>query len=151
MIARPLDLAAKLRPEPRNFDGIFFVNVGLIGLFFSLFGSQFVLSPGIGVDFQMPRFAGAAEGAAVTTHRVTLTGAGTIITDVGPKDMIGLREWLKREARNPKFLHPRLNLIVDASVPTGRVNEVMEAAREAGFLVLIAADVPTAGSSADKR
>ena len=32
MITRPLDLASKLRPEPRNFDWLFFVNAGLLSL-----------------------------------------------------------------------------------------------------------------------
>ena len=32
MITRPLDIAAKLRPEPRNFDFLFFVNGGLLVL-----------------------------------------------------------------------------------------------------------------------
>jgi biopolymer transport protein ExbD len=30
MITRPLDLASKLRPEPRNFDFLFLINGGLI-------------------------------------------------------------------------------------------------------------------------
>ena len=30
MITRPLDLASKMRPEPRNFDWLFYVNAGLL-------------------------------------------------------------------------------------------------------------------------
>ena len=48
MITRPLELSSRLRPEPRTFDWVFYVNGGLIVLFFSLFGSQFVLAPGLG-------------------------------------------------------------------------------------------------------
>ena len=32
MLSRPLDLASRLRPEPRNFDWLFIVNGGLIAL-----------------------------------------------------------------------------------------------------------------------
>jgi hypothetical protein len=59
MITRPLDLAGKLRPGPRNFDFVFLVNGGLIALFFTLFGSPYVLAPGLGVDFVMPEMSGA--------------------------------------------------------------------------------------------
>ena len=45
MITRPLDLAAKLRPPPRSFDALFWVNVGVVVGFFALFGSRFVLAP----------------------------------------------------------------------------------------------------------
>jgi len=58
MITRPLDLASKLRPPPRDFDFVFLVNGGLIVMFFMLFGSRFVLAPGLGVDFIMPEMPG---------------------------------------------------------------------------------------------
>ena len=35
MITRPLDLALELQPEPRSFDALFYINVGLVGLFFT--------------------------------------------------------------------------------------------------------------------
>ena len=53
MITRPLDLAAKMRAEPRSFDALFYVNVGVLALFFLVFGSRFVLAPGLGVDFKL--------------------------------------------------------------------------------------------------
>ena len=55
MITRPLDLASKLRPEPRSLDALFYVNVGVLALFFTMLGSRFVLAPGLGVDFQLPK------------------------------------------------------------------------------------------------
>src|SRR5207248_1917121 len=63
MITRPLDLAAKLRPEPRNFDFLFLVNGGLLVLFFLLFESRFVLAPGLGLDLHLPEVPGARSGA----------------------------------------------------------------------------------------
>lgn len=49
MITRPLDLASRLRPPPRGLDWLFVMNVALVALFFSLFGSRFVLAPGLGL------------------------------------------------------------------------------------------------------
>lgn len=62
MIVRPLDLASRLRPEPRDFDALFYVNAGMLALFFSLFGSRFVIAPGLELDFQVPVVAGAGRG-----------------------------------------------------------------------------------------
>ena len=62
MITHPLDLASRLRPPPRNHDVLFFLNGALIMMFFVLFGSRFVLAPGLGVDFRLPEMARA--GAA---------------------------------------------------------------------------------------
>ena len=67
MIARPLDLASRLRPPPQGMGSLHYVNVGLLCLFFSLFGSRFVLAPGLGLDFQLPQLAGAQAGAAQAT------------------------------------------------------------------------------------
>ena len=54
MITRPLDLASKLRTEQRSLDALFWVNVGILVLFFTLFGSRFVLAAGLGVNFSLP-------------------------------------------------------------------------------------------------
>ena len=59
MLTRPLELASRLRPAPRGLAWPFLVNAGLLVLFFSLFGSRFVLAPGLGVDFRLPTVAGA--------------------------------------------------------------------------------------------
>ena len=60
MITRPLDLASRLRPPPRNFDVFFYVNLGLMVLAFTVLGSRFVLAPGFGVDFQLPEMQGVS-------------------------------------------------------------------------------------------
>ena len=76
MITRPLDLASRLRPPPRSFDSLFFVNVGVIALFFFVFGSRFVLAPGLGVNFTLPELRGADAGAARTTHVISVARPG---------------------------------------------------------------------------
>jgi len=83
MITRPLDLASKLRKAPQNFDALFYVNAGLLVLFFTLFGSRFVLAPGFGVDFRLPVVEGANAGARSPTHVINVARSGNILTNDG--------------------------------------------------------------------
>ena len=140
MITRPLDLVSKLRPEPRSLDALFFVNAGLIGLFFLLAGSRFILAPGLSVDFQLPTLKGAATGATVTTHQITVEQSGQIVIGDGPADLTRLSDWLKAEARKPG----EHSLLVKASigVSTGELVGISNAAKDAGFEVLVAAEEP---------
>ncbi|MEO6875036.1 MAG: biopolymer transporter ExbD [Opitutaceae bacterium] len=140
MITRPLDLAARLRPEPRGFDALFYVNVGVLTLFFLMFGSRFVLAPGLGVDFTLPTMAGALPGA-MTTSTISVKNSGTIFAD-GLLSMPQLREWLKVEAKKTK--HPSLLVRMSSGVPVSVQNEIVSAAREAGFgsNITLAAEEP---------
>ena len=63
MITRPLDLSSRLRRPPSGYEFIFYVNAGLIVLLFVLFGSRFVLSPGLGLDFVLPVMPASLAGA----------------------------------------------------------------------------------------
>jgi len=141
MITRPLDLASKLRPPPRNLDMLFLVNGGLLVLFFMLFGSRFVLSPGLGVDFRLPVMAGALANATATTSTISVKNSGQIFAD-GLLTMDQLREWLKGEARKTK--NPSLLVRMSAGVPVSVQNDIVSAAREAGFgpNIVLAAEEP---------
>lgn len=130
MITRPLDLTSKLRREPRSFDFIFYVNAGLIVLFFSLCGSRFVLTPGLSVDFQMPTMSGAVAGAVHTDRFISVLPSGQIFAD-GLLNMNQLREWLKVEAK--KLREPSLLVRASAGVPISQLTEIVSSAREAGF------------------
>ena len=143
MITRPLDLASKLRPEPRNFDAIFLVNGGLLVVFFMFFGSSSVLEPGLGVDFMLPRMGGALSNAMATTSTISVKNSGQIFAD-GLLTMEQLREWLKIEVRKTKT--PSLLVRMSAGVPVSVQNEIVSAAREAGFgsNILLAAEEPAA-------
>lgn len=131
MITRPLELAARLRPEPRSLDWLFFVNGGLIVLFFSLFGSRFVLAPGLGVDFRLPTMSGALNGAAQTTYRISVVRADLIFVDEGHIHMRELRAWLEAKAKKSK--QPSLLVLVGAGVPTTVFTDITSAAYSAGF------------------
>lgn len=138
MITRPLDLASRLRPEPRNFDWLFFVNAGLVVLFFSVFGSRFVLAPGLGVDFRLPPAGGAPTEARSTTHHISVISAGQIVADDGLRPMTELRDWLQKKARTVE--KPSLLIRASTEVSHAVVIEIVNAAREAGFTVLLALD-----------
>jgi biopolymer transport protein ExbD len=144
MITRPLDLASKLRPEPRSLDPLFYVNVGALVLFFSVFGSRFVLAPGLGVDFKLPEMPGAQPGA-LTTSTISVKNSGQIFAD-GLLSMAQLREWLKVEAKKNK--HASLLVRMSAGVPVSVQNDIASAAREAGFgSVILAAEEPSANAA----
>jgi len=144
MITRPLDLASRLRPPPRNFDWVFLAVGGLIVLFFDLFGSRFVLAPGLGVDFHLPTMPGALAGATTTTpHVITIKGGGVVLTESGELNLAQLNKWLQDEAKTAKA--PVLLVKASDDVPMAKLAEVGTIAREAGFAwVQFAANEPKA-------
>jgi biopolymer transport protein ExbD len=138
MIARPLDLASRLRPPPHGTGALHYVNVGLLGLFFALFGSRFVLAPGLGVDFQLPQQSGAQAGAARASTVISVLRSGQIFTDGGLVDMGQLSAWLKaRAGRDPR---PTLLIRASSEVSLSKLVEIEGVAHAAGFGVLLGAE-----------
>ncbi len=139
MITRPLNLSSRLKPPPRSFESIFYVNGGLIVLFFVLFGSRFVLSPGLGVDFKVPTLPGAMDGAASTDVVVAIKGADMAFVEGAKVNFAGLRQYLLSRAGDRAGL--RLLVQADAALTTADLTEVYDMARVAGFAsVQIAAE-----------
>lgn len=140
MITRPLDLAARLRPLSRGWDALFYVNTGLLALFFVLFGSRFVLAPGLAVDFALPSAASAATSAAITDVVIAVPASGMAVVDGAVVDFPRLAAWL---AEQGKSAGGRRRLLVQASgaLPARDLAAVHTMAAEAGFTgVLIATD-----------
>ena len=139
MITRPLDLASKLRPEPRNFDFLFLVNGGFIFLFFGLLGSRFVLAPGLGVDFQMTKIASAVPGWQ-TTDYISVKRDGLIfVADKGQVNLAQLRQWLIEKAKVTR--KPVLLVRADADVVSAVLTDIYTAAHAAGFEVVWGAEI----------
>ena len=139
MITRPLDLAERLRPPLRSYEAVFYLNVGLIALVLVLFGSRFVLSPGLGVDFEVPVMRAALAGAVSTDVVIALKGDNLAFVDGAKVNFIGLRQFLVERAK----VRPGCRLLVqaDASVTARDLTEVYDMARMAGFAsVQIAAE-----------
>jgi biopolymer transport protein ExbD len=151
MIARPLDLASRLRPPPQGLGSLHYVNVMLLVIFFSLFGSRFVLSPGLGVDFELPELDGARAGALPTPYYINVLRSGQIFTDDGLVDMGQLRNWLK--ARAAREAQPTLLIRASSQVSLSELVEIRGEARAAGFgKVLVGAeDRDTAPNPADSK
>ena len=139
MITRPLDLAAKLRVEPRNFDAWFFVNAAVLVPFFLFFGSRFILAPGFGVDFKLPEVVGARAGAATATQYLTVLSSGQIYVDSGQISMAQLGPWLKAQAR---ATHGQPTLLVRGStnVSYEQVTQIFGIGESVGFQVIWAAN-----------
>jgi biopolymer transport protein ExbD len=111
-------------------DVLFYVNVGLIVLFFGLCGSRFILAPGLGVEFQMPTMSGATVEAIATDRFISVLPSGQIFAD-GLMNMDQLRDWLRTEAR--KFRDPSLLVRASVGVPISQLTAIVSAAKEAGF------------------
>lgn len=140
MLTRPLNLADKLRPVPRGLDGFFWINVACVVLFFVLFGSRFVLAPGLGVDFAMPEMRGAHGGAAHTTHVISVTRPGLIFTDDGALNMSQLQGWL--ESRVGAHQNPVLLIRANAAIPVLDLTAIISVARQTGYEIRVAALEP---------
>jgi len=138
MLTRPLELATKLQPEPRNFDALFFVNIGLIVLFFSLFGSAYVVAPGLGVDFRLPAVNGSSASGRVPTHVISITNSGQIFTGAGLRKIEELGDWLRQQGVG--FSAPLLLVRASDGVPVSLMAAVANAARQAGFDSIWAAE-----------
>ena len=144
MITRPLDLSSRLKRPPRGFETLFYVNGGLIVLFFVLFGSRFVLSPGLGVDFQVPTMPGSAGEAIPTDVVVAIKGADMAFVQGAKVNFVGLRQYLMERARGAAGL--RLLVQADAALTTRDLTEVSDMAREAGFASVQIAAEPAKGN-----
>jgi biopolymer transport protein ExbD len=142
MITRPLDLASRLRPEPRNFDWLFYVNGVALVFYFTLFGSPFVLAPGLSVEFRLPVAAGAIANAKPTTHFITVLATGQILTSHGPLKIEQVESWLAEQAKTTKA--PVLLVRGDLGVTMSVFGLISGAARRVGFV-----DVTWAAVDAD--
>jgi hypothetical protein len=145
VITRPLDLASRLRPAPRGVDALFYVNVAALAVFFYVFGSRFVLAPGLAVDFALP-LANAAGTARLGTDVVIAVPASNMaVVDGAVVDFKGLGEWLRVQAGAVADA-PKKRLLVQASgsLPARDISQVYALAADAGFGgVLIATDDST--------
>ncbi len=134
MITRPLDLLSKLRPPPRNFDFLFLVNGGLIALFFTLFSSHFVLSPGLrvnGTDLKLTESSGALDNPVATPISISINANGQVWGDTGLIPDAKLNEWLLNQIKRAPG--STLLVIADRSATTGVIMTIKDAAVAAGF------------------
>ena len=136
MITRPLDLASRPRRTPRNFDAFYFINASLIVLFFLMFGSRFVLAPGLGVrlkgGFALPTMEGAQAHAVATNVFISVPRSGVALVDEGMITYTQLGRWLQARAREHKA--PVLLIRADRRVPMQDIADIEALATAAGFV-----------------
>lgn len=81
MVTQPLDLQSHLRPAPRNLDVFYFADLALLGVFFLLMGSQFVLAPGM--PMSLPVMENSTDLAQPADVVVSMRGDDGILFEGG--------------------------------------------------------------------
>ena len=136
MITRPLDLASRPRRPPRNFDAFYFINAGLIVLFFLLFVSGLVGARGGGVrlkgGFALPNMEGAKANAVATNVFISVPRSGVALVDEGMINFTQLGGWLQERAKEHKA--PALLIRADRRVPMQDIASIEALAVAAGFI-----------------
>ncbi len=167
MITRPLDLASRLKPIPRGWDALFYVNVGALAVFFFVFGSRFVLAPGLAVDFSLPQAGAGATTAWTTDVVIAVPAPDMAVVEGAVLDFASLGLWLKRQASSGVAVtsdvgpgggvavsaNQKKRLLVQASggLPARDLATIYALAAEAGFGgVLVATSAPDASSSSTR-
>jgi biopolymer transport protein ExbD len=135
MITSPLELASHMQRRPRNFDAFYFINGVLLVMFFLLFGSRFVLAPGLGVGleggFALPVMEGARAGAVTTNVVISVPRPGVALVDEGMINFARLGDWLRERAKRQKV--PALLIRADQRVPMQDIADIRSMAAAAGF------------------
>ncbi|MBT5900993.1 MAG: hypothetical protein HOH58_02665 [Opitutaceae bacterium] len=136
MITRPLQLSDKLRPPPRSMDALFYVNVVLLGLFFALFGSRFVLSPGIELlqpEFSLPASEVGGRTAVSTMAVISILGPNMVFTRDGRMSFSELEVWLPTQVARGGEQDSRLLVRADARVSAEDIMKISNVATMSGF------------------
>lgn len=133
MITRPLELQSKVAAAPRDLDVFFWVNAGVICLFFALLGSKFVLAPVFPVDvnggFELPQTKGAVPRAAEVV--VNYRRDNMILFEGGIYELANFRPVLERYAQQHKGA--TMIVRVDRQVSMQGFIDLCDLARAAGF------------------
>jgi len=145
MITRPLELESRMSPPPRDLDFVAWVNVGVIVLFFGLFGSNFVLAPGLPVGVGepgtvvLPSVGAASQGAGTASVVVSYRSDRVILFEGGMYSLAELRKHMAGYIKS----HPGAVMLVraDRQVSVQAFADLCEMARSVGFAnVLLAAE-----------
>jgi biopolymer transport protein ExbD len=153
MITRPLDLVSRVSPPPRDVDYFAWVNVGLIALFFLLFGSRFVLAPGLpigvgdgGRTIEPPTIGAASDTPGPSSVVVSVRRDNVVLFDGGVYSLPDLRKQMADYTKN----HSGAVLLVraDRQVSVQALLDLCDMAKSVGFTsVLLAGESPVSENS----
>ncbi len=139
-LTAPLNLRRYLRKVDTRLDPVPYVNVLLLGLFFALFDSQFLLPPGIPISLPRTVQGGLVPEpvAAVVTVLPPASGdaSGEGMVMIGG-DLIregALEEVLRAFLKTHPADNPVLLLKMDARASLSQLVRISEAARASGFV-----------------
>jgi biopolymer transport protein ExbD len=121
-------------------DALFYVNVGALALFFAVFGSRFVLAPGLAVDFTLPAASSPGTSTRITDFVIAVPASNMAVVEGAVLDFQALGVWL-RERGGDGGQPRRLLVQASASLPARDLVALYAMAANAGFEgVLIATD-----------
>jgi biopolymer transport protein ExbD len=144
MITRPLELESKLSAPPRDLDVLFWVNVGVVALFFSLLGSRFVLATGLSVQ--------VGSELVVAQSSSTTQSATSVVVSYRRDNMVifegGIFEVGELKPRLEQYVkeHPGSVMLVrcDQAVSMQGFFKLCDLAKAAGFTNVLWAAEPQA-------
>jgi biopolymer transport protein ExbD len=128
MITRPLDLQSHLKPPSSRLNPLPLLDVLFIALFFSILGSNFVLSPGLTINLPQAegsRMAGLSASVVLTVHSDSMLFFQERILNMDTLKP-ALTEHVERRGET------NLVILFDREVSVQTLVSVTELAREAG-------------------
>ena len=136
VITSPLNLQRELPESDRGVDPIPFLDLCLIGLFFTLTVSRFVISPG--TDFELPKVdpedrPGVVTDAVLTIRMTEMGAKETVLFEGDIFTMETLQGGLARFVRDARVPEPVLLIKSDRRIEVHRILEILDMARKAGF------------------
>lgn len=117
-------------------DTVFYANLVLLGLFFALFGSRFVISPSMELgsgNFALPVAENPAVTGASSTAVISVLGADMVFTADGRMTYGELSLWLPTQVARGGEQESRLLVRADARVAAQDLVRLSDMARAAGF------------------
>ncbi len=117
-------------------DTLHYVNLVLLGLFFTLFGSRFVLSPGIELlqpDFSVPQSESHVVTAVSTSAVISVLGPDMVFTREGRMSFNELAAWLPSQVARGSEGESRLLVRADVRVSAADLMIISDLAVSSGF------------------
>ncbi|HEX9783551.1 MAG TPA: biopolymer transporter ExbD [Opitutaceae bacterium] len=148
MITRPFNFEAHLSAPSTRFESVPFINVGVLGLFFVLLSSRFVIAPGILLD--LPMVDGLPRDIAAASRVLTLSesqGAEMLIFEGRMCTLESFEKLLT--GREEEFKSEVLLVRADGDVSLQLLARVWKLSVQAGFnRILLAAEAKSAADGA---
>ena len=130
-LTRPFRFSERLRPVPAGIDPLPFVDFFLLGLFALFLLQPLLFSPGVGIELPT---AGPAPLTGVRADAVVTLWEGRLLTDQGIFPAEEAAVPLRRlRATLPGDREASLLLLADRGIPLAALQDLLNAAGEAGF------------------